>query len=305
MQDDTHAQVTPSKTYEFQAESKDVMTSVIEAIQNNILWALNQMDSGTKKVDGLVLKPEEVLAELHSNPANRTCAECGAVNPDWASLNLGIMFCTNCSGCHRSLGVHISQVRSATLDEWSRIQMELVIKLGNDRSNAIWEARMQAAGACKPGPQVDMAIREKFIQAKYKMKAFLDRGEVEDPGKELFENIKTDRLDRTVLLIALGASKDLVHPVSGRTPGYIAHVAGQRAQVELLKLNDYVMSAKEKALVENGSDPTAAESMQGWLKLGSTVPDPFARRWCVTLLRAADRGVRYQMVQMQLPKLAH
>ena len=47
---------------------------------------------------------------------NRLCADCGSPDPDWASLNLGILICIECSGVHRQLGVHISKVRSCTLD---------------------------------------------------------------------------------------------------------------------------------------------------------------------------------------------
>lgn len=41
---------------------------------------------------------------------------CRAADPDWASLNLGILLCIECSGVHRQLGVHVSKVRSTTLD---------------------------------------------------------------------------------------------------------------------------------------------------------------------------------------------
>jgi hypothetical protein len=45
--------------------------------------------------------------------ANATCADCGKTSPDWVSLNLGILVCLECSGVHRSLGVHVSKVSSA------------------------------------------------------------------------------------------------------------------------------------------------------------------------------------------------
>ena len=37
-----------------------------------------------------------------------TCCSCRG--PRWASVNLGIFICMQCSGIHRSLGVHISKV---------------------------------------------------------------------------------------------------------------------------------------------------------------------------------------------------
>lgn len=49
---------------------------------------------------------------------NANCADCDAPNPDWASLNLGVLVCIECSGIHRNLGSHISRVRSLDLDEW-------------------------------------------------------------------------------------------------------------------------------------------------------------------------------------------
>lgn len=44
--------------------------------------------------------------------ANPTCADCGALSPDWVSLNLGVLLCIQCSGIHRSLGVHVSKVNA-------------------------------------------------------------------------------------------------------------------------------------------------------------------------------------------------
>ena len=46
--------------------------------------------------------------------ANSICADCYSRDPDWASLNLGVVICIECSGVHRSLGVHVSKVRIYT-----------------------------------------------------------------------------------------------------------------------------------------------------------------------------------------------
>ena len=51
-------------------------------------------------------------------PGNSACADCGNFKPTWASINLGVTLCIECSGIHRGLGVHISKVRSITLDDW-------------------------------------------------------------------------------------------------------------------------------------------------------------------------------------------
>ena len=41
-----------------------------------------------------------------------------STGPDWASTNLGVVFCIECSGMHRGMGVHVSKVKSLTLDRW-------------------------------------------------------------------------------------------------------------------------------------------------------------------------------------------
>jgi Arf-GAP with coiled-coil, ANK repeat and PH domain-containing protein len=60
-------------------------------------------------------KPEKPIDLLRKVDGNNMCADCGASEPDWASLNLGALLCIECSGVHRNLGVHISKVSTKPL----------------------------------------------------------------------------------------------------------------------------------------------------------------------------------------------
>lgn len=60
----------------------------------------SSIDSATDSRDRNV-KGETILQRVQSIPGNDQCCDCGQPDPRWASINLGILLCIECSGIHR------------------------------------------------------------------------------------------------------------------------------------------------------------------------------------------------------------
>ena len=115
---------------------------------------------------------KQILKEVLKREENRLCADCKARGPTWASVNLGVFVCLNCSGIHRSLGVHVSKVRSTTLDTWLPEQVAFVKSLGNELCANYWEARLPQHFVRPRG--TDMVALKRFIVDKYVNRVYCD-----------------------------------------------------------------------------------------------------------------------------------
>ncbi|RXN35229.1 arf-GAP with Rho-GAP ANK repeat and PH domain-containing 3-like protein [Labeo rohita] len=145
--------ITPYKTFSFTAESDREKRDWMEALQESIAETLSDY---------------EVAEKIWSNRSNKICADCKAINPDWASINLCVVICKNCAGQHRGLGTMVSKVQSLKLDTsvWSNEIVQLFIMLGNDRANEFWAARLPVTEEldCDASPEQ----RREFITHKYR-----------------------------------------------------------------------------------------------------------------------------------------
>ena len=69
--------------HSFTAESDREKREWMEAMQESIAETLSDY---------------EVAEKIWSNRSNKACADCKAINPDWASINLCVVICKNCAG---------------------------------------------------------------------------------------------------------------------------------------------------------------------------------------------------------------
>lgn len=109
---------------------------------------------------------------------SRNCFDCGAKNPNWGDIHFGIFVCFHCAGIHRSMGTHISFVRSTTFDGWSASNLKRMVAGGNTKAKEYFSKYGMRINKCKSHTEFydgKIAKRYKEILEREAQKVDLDK----------------------------------------------------------------------------------------------------------------------------------
>ncbi|SCU95059.1 LAMI_0F00782g1_1 [Lachancea mirantina] len=168
--------------------------------------------------------------------SNKICCDCGSeVQVDWISINLLCVVCINCSAVHRSLGTHVSKIRSLKLDFFDSKEMsELLKRVSNKNVNQIYEAEL----AAKPiNSSATIEERTPFILNKYAKRAFVLQ--LQEPDKrslqkrlyhDLIKSIHLNSIYSLQQCIAQGVDFEEINQQHGDSifPYSLKHFQGTR-----------------------------------------------------------------------------
>ncbi|XP_045077647.1 arf-GAP with Rho-GAP domain, ANK repeat and PH domain-containing protein 2 isoform X1 [Coregonus clupeaformis] len=270
---------TPFRNFSFTAESEREKEEWIEAVQESIAETLSDY---------------EVAEKIWFNDSNRSCADCRAPQPEWASINLGVVICKKCAGQHRFLGPSLSKVRSLKLDSsiWSNELVELFLEVGNKNANSFWEASLPMEEQLHMGASPEQRAtfhRRKYRERKYR-RVLESLHNQEQLNQALCAAVVLPDVVETMALVFSGAdvmcaTGDPTHS----TPYLLAQRAGQRLQMEFLHLNKLSDFPKLESSSETSFPSDAPSFMDGFLYCSAGLAkatldrrgrDDMVRRWC-------------------------
>eukprot|EP00795_Rhopilema_esculentum_P008390 gene8390-14367_t len=259
------ALVAQNRTYLFQAEDESDCEAWISVITNARDEALNKAfgdgDESLSKDTSSVARSlkeltENIVAEVKKVAENDICVDCGAADPTWFSTNLGVLVCIECSGIHREMGVHISRIRSLTLDKLGTSELLLTKAVGNGGFNEIMEADLDFV--LKPTPTSKMEQRKEFIHAKYIQKKFVHK--TESPPEVLLQDLNQAVGNRDILAVLqlYAQGVELSKPLPDyKHNGTALHRAVEQEDLTSLHLVDFLTQNSSKIDVQNTEGNTA------------------------------------------------
>ncbi|KAK6644466.1 hypothetical protein RUM43_000733 [Polyplax serrata] len=225
-----------NKQWHFEASNSEERDDWVSAIEQQILNSLQGNEISKSRSRFAIVDTSVLIAVRNKVPGNSLCVDCDAPKPSWASINLGVLMCIECSGIHRNLGSHISRVRSLDLDEWPPGPLSLMLSIGNAMANSIWEKN--TGGQLKPNPSVGREEKERWIRAKYENKEFLQSISSSQPiDQQLVDAICRTDLKAILVILAHATPEEVNCTVSSqdlRTPLHLASAMGNLAIAQLL-----------------------------------------------------------------------
>lgn len=246
--------------------------------------------------------PDKLLQVIrNADQGNCWCADCGSnLKTEWVSINLAIILCIECSGIHRSLGTHISKVRSLTLDinSFTTDVVELLLLVGNRVSNMVWEAKLDRT--LKPSPQATREERLKFITAKYVERAYVDPTPAAKSADEaLLAAIKKNDVQQVIHALALKANPNVTDKSRGTHSVFLALAAADPAMPASALPST---TRPDTATAKVTPFPIAEMLVQNGAEIPATLPAfPLSRSASLYIEQKNARGVQSADVLAALP----
>jgi hypothetical protein len=133
------------------------------------------------------------LSRLLNVAGNDQCCDCGAPQPRFASITIGIFLCASCAAAHRTLGTHASAVKSVDGDTWRTEWLSTLQRVGNAKANELFEWRVPAHFnrpeiSSSPTPHEKLRL-EKWVSAKYVLRLFAAPQDLKFPGYNWESNV--------------------------------------------------------------------------------------------------------------------
>lgn len=231
------------------------------------------------------LGDDTILQKVRITDGNSVCADCGASDAFWASINLAIVLCPKCAGHHRGLGVNRSKVQSLRMDNIFKEKdsvLQLLHVIGNRNANMFW--MKDPANSRVIDQQTPDIIRKKHIKEKYTQKKFADIvscSSDDEVNKTLVAAVKNEDVLSAMKCLFSGADINFRCEGQSKSAIELASECNNIVLREFLEQNrntDVSALEEEQVSVEDSRKHIYHE---GYLEKTGPNLKGFLKRWCV------------------------